>query len=62
MRVNPAPDYRFTLGEELYMVGDSTAEAAYYERYGHEGALESAPDAAASAIASRHRRGINDQK
>ena len=44
MRVNPAPDYRFTLGEELYMVGDSTAEAAYYERYGHEGAL-SAPDA-----------------
>ena len=44
MRVNPAPDHRFTWGEELYMVGDSRAEAAYYERFGHEGAL-SAPDA-----------------
>ncbi|MCH5277916.1 MAG: potassium channel protein [Desulfovibrionaceae bacterium] len=43
MRVNPAPDYSFSLDEELYMVGDSRAEAAYYERYGHEDAL-SAPD------------------
>lgn len=36
MMVNPDPDYRFRLGDELYIVGDSQAEGAYYERYGHD--------------------------
>lgn len=36
MLVNPDPDYRFALGDELYLMGDSEAEGAYYERYGYD--------------------------
>ncbi len=34
--VNPAPDYRFVLGDTLYLIGDSASESAFYARYGHE--------------------------
>lgn len=34
--VNPGPDYRFREGEELYLIGDSASEDAYYARFGHE--------------------------
>ncbi len=34
MHINPAPQYLFKKDDEIYLIGDSRAEQAYYERYG----------------------------
>lgn len=34
MHINPAPQYLFKKDDEIYLIGDSQAEQAYYERYG----------------------------
>ncbi len=34
MHINPAPEYVFKKDDEIYLIGDSQAEQAYYERYG----------------------------
>jgi len=33
MLVNPDPRREFQFGDELFLIGDSQAETAYYERY-----------------------------
>lgn len=40
MLINPDPLREFQAGDELYLIGDSGAESAFYERYGHEGCTE----------------------
>lgn len=36
MHVNPEPDFVFSAGDEVYLIGDSTAESAYTGLYGSE--------------------------
>ena len=36
MHVNPEPDFVFSAGDEVYLIGDSTAESAYAGLYGSE--------------------------
>ena len=36
MPVNPEPDFVFSAGDEVYLIGDSTAESAYAGLYGSE--------------------------
>ena len=38
MHVNPDPQHVFANGEELYIIGDSAAEQAYYDKFGKESA------------------------
>ncbi len=38
MHVNPEPGFIFAEGNEIYLIGDSQAEATFYQRYGHEDA------------------------
>ena len=40
MLVNPDPGHIFEAGDEIYLIGDSKAENAYYERYGLEHDLQ----------------------
>ena len=36
MLVNPVPEYVFSLGDEIYLIGDYQAENLYYEKFGPE--------------------------
>ena len=36
MLINPDPLREFQAGDDLYLIGDSGAESAFYERYGYE--------------------------
>lgn len=36
MTVNPGPEFCLQHGQELYLIGDSHAEDAYYRRFGHD--------------------------
>ncbi len=36
IHINPCPQYIFTEGEELFLIGDSLAEKAFYERFGSD--------------------------
>lgn len=36
MTVNPGPEFPLVQGQELYLIGDSNAEDAYYRRFGHD--------------------------
>lgn len=47
MLVNPDPKREFKAGDELYLIGDSEAEMAYYERYWPDRGLELAEEEAA---------------
>ena len=40
MLINPDPQREFQAGDNLYLIGDSGAESAFYERYGHEGCAD----------------------
>ena len=40
MLINPDPQREFQAGDNLYRIGDSGAESAFYERYGHEGCAD----------------------
>ncbi len=40
MLINPDPLREFQAGDELYLIGDSGAESAFYERYGYEGGTD----------------------
>lgn len=39
MHINPDPGHVFSEGEEMYLIGDSQAEKAFYEKFGHHGGL-----------------------
>ncbi len=44
MQVNPAPNHIFCKNEEIFLIGDSTAEEAFNDTYGsHEGLTEEQP-------------------
>lgn len=36
MHINPEPGHVFAAGEEIYLIGDSQSEQAYYEKFGRE--------------------------
>lgn len=42
MHVNPDPHYAFAAGDEVYLIGDSKAENAYYGLYGRDADLAAA--------------------
>ena len=39
MHINPDPGHVFEEGEEMYLIGDSQAEKAFYEKFGQDSAL-----------------------
>lgn len=39
MHINPDPNHVFAEGEEMYIIGDSQAEKAFYEKFGQDSAL-----------------------
>ncbi|WP_302580090.1 TrkA family potassium uptake protein, partial [uncultured Desulfovibrio sp.] len=39
MHINPDPNHVFAEGEEMYIIGDSQAEKAFYETYGQDSTL-----------------------
>jgi len=39
MHINPDPNHVFAEGEEMYIIGDSRAEKAFYEKFGQDTAL-----------------------
>lgn len=41
LHANPDPQHIFQMGEELYVIGDSEAEKAFYEKYGRNEPLTS---------------------
>lgn len=41
LHANPPPDHIFEDGEELYLIGDSSAEKAFYEKYGKNAPITS---------------------
>lgn len=44
LHINPSPEYTFEKDDEIYLIGDSQAERAYYERYGQGQELLSAEE------------------